>query len=189
MNRYIDAKKWLKQIECGWSFYEFLKAEIPYAPSIDIVHCSECKWEWTQKCPPHRMGLIHDADDFCSYAVRKPSQEDAQHDEAIKAIAILMKAKDTPQTEPTERSVCDLCGTKNRGIPCGTEPRVCSEAVKLAKQTEPKRGEWIHDEIGMYKVPTCRCSNCDLYVLQEANFCPNCGADMRAEQTEPKGEE
>lgn len=45
------------------------------------------------------------------------------------------------QTEQTERSVCDLCVTKNRGIPCGTEPRVCLEAVKLAVQNEPKGEE------------------------------------------------
>lgn len=35
MSRYIiDADQWLKEIECGASFYEFLKAEIPNAPTI-----------------------------------------------------------------------------------------------------------------------------------------------------------
>ena len=46
-------------------------AEIFNAPSIDIVFCNECKFENTRKCPPHRMGLIHDASDYCSYGIRK----------------------------------------------------------------------------------------------------------------------
>lgn len=45
--------------------------EIYDAPSIDIVHCCECEFEWTQKCPPHRMGLIHDESDYCSYGIRR----------------------------------------------------------------------------------------------------------------------
>ena len=40
-------------------------------PGIDICFCRECKWEWTQTCPPHRMGLIHDENDYCSYGIRK----------------------------------------------------------------------------------------------------------------------
>ena len=37
-----------------------------------------------------------------------------------------------------ELSVCDLCGIKNKGIPCGTEPRVCSKAISRAEQIEPR---------------------------------------------------
>lgn len=40
----------------------------------ELVRCGECKWEWTQKCPPHRMGLIHDSSDFCSYGERKDNE-------------------------------------------------------------------------------------------------------------------
>ena len=53
----------------GWAF--FIKAYLDSEPHIDIVRCKECKWEWTKKCPPHRMGLIHEPDDFCSYGKRE----------------------------------------------------------------------------------------------------------------------
>ena len=46
------------------------------APSIDICFCRECKWEWTQTCPPHRMGLIHDENDYCSYGIRKGEDDE-----------------------------------------------------------------------------------------------------------------
>lgn len=60
---------------------------------------------------------------------------------------------------------------------------IVKEAVERFKEEyeiEPKRGEWIDDEfIGQY-----RCSECDYYSVDEFDFCPNCGADMR----ERKGE-
>lgn len=58
---------------------ENLKQNILKAPSIDIVRCRKCKWENTQKCPPHRMGLIHDESDYCSYGIRKGATNDYQH--------------------------------------------------------------------------------------------------------------
>ena len=60
------------------------------APSIDIVFCNECKFENTRKCPPHRMGLIHDASDNCSYGIRKTDGVD-KHDEAVEALGYLIK--------------------------------------------------------------------------------------------------
>ena len=41
-----------------------------------------------------------------------------------------------------------------------------------------QRGEWVN--VG---VLTVRCSNCksEFHELEEMNFCPNCGADMRGE--------
>lgn len=42
---------------------------------------------------------------------------------------------------------------------------------------EPKRGEWMDDDfVGQY-----RCSECDYYAIDEYDYCPNCGADMRKE--------
>lgn len=42
-------------------------------------------------------------------------------------------------------------------------------------EPERKTGKWIDDEfLGQY-----RCSECDYYSIDEYNFCPNCGADMR----------
>lgn len=49
----------------------YMAQRIEDVPSIDIVRCKECKFENTRKCPPHRMGLIHEADDFCSYGEAK----------------------------------------------------------------------------------------------------------------------
>ena len=44
----------------------------------------------------------------------------------------------------------------------------------------PKRGEWVDDEfVGQY-----RCSECDYYAIDEYDFCPNCGADMREREGE-----
>ena len=42
---------------------------------VPLVHCGECKFENTRKCPPHRMGLVHDANDYCSYGIRKTDGE------------------------------------------------------------------------------------------------------------------
>ena len=44
--------------------------------TTDIIHCGECELEWTQKCPPHRMGLIHEENDYCSYGIRKEANND-----------------------------------------------------------------------------------------------------------------
>ena len=50
-------------------------------------------------------------------------------------------------------------------------------------QPEPKRGKWIY-KTDLITVPTgyWECSECkEGRLLYEANFCPNCGADMREE--------
>lgn len=50
-----------------------------------------------------------------------------------------------------------------------------------------KKGEWIYDGI-RGRFPACKCSICGCYenadwaLLQGANYCPHCGADMRGEQ-------
>lgn len=40
-------------------------------------------------------------------------------------------------------------------------------------------GHWIHDLIGAYYHPACRCSVCGCHVEVESNYCPLCGADMQ----------
>ena len=53
---------------------------------------------------------------------------------------------------------------------------------------ENVKGEWINDRLvtttgGTYGVK--RCSNCEHYyqdIINEWNYCPNCGADMRGEE-------
>lgn len=56
---------------------------------------------------------------------------------------------------------------------------------------QPKTGRWKHVEIeinksdtGYFMLPRCECSVCDIYVEQESNYCPNCGADMRSKARE-----
>ena len=53
-------------------------------------------------------------------------------------------------------------------------------------ESEQKKGEWIYDGI-RGRFPACKCSICGHYenadwaLLQGANYCPNCGADMRGD--------
>lgn len=76
MSKYIEAE-WLESrvrdvtLANGALHGCIDKLELIEAPSIDIVCCGECEFEWTQKCPPHRMGLIHDESDYCSYGIRR----------------------------------------------------------------------------------------------------------------------
>lgn len=54
-------------------------------------------------------------------------------------------------------------------------------------EPERKKGEWVYDGI-RGRFPACKCSICGHYenadwaLLQGANYCPNCGADMRGER-------
>ena len=68
---------------------------------------------------------------------------------------------------------------------------VMAQAVAVLKdlrseEPERKRGKWIY-EGKRGRFPACKCSICGHYenadwaMLQGANFCPNCGADMREE--------
>ena len=76
MSKYVDAEWLIKEsIPLSFSVQKWVnEVQIMTAPSLDVVFCNECKWEWTQKCPPHRMGLIHDASDYCSYGIRKADE-------------------------------------------------------------------------------------------------------------------
>lgn len=53
-------------------------------------------------------------------------------------------------------------------------------------EPERKTGEWMYDGI-RGRFPACKCSICGHYenadwaLLQGANYCPNCGADMRGD--------
>lgn len=71
---------------------------------------------------------------------------------------------------------------RNKGGYFGTEP----EEVFPSAQPERKKGKWIPYS----KVYECRyeCSSCGYHLIgiheSEANFCPNCGADMRVGEEE-----
>ena len=74
MMRYIYAKWLLGVAELSKGIIDV--DDVYNAPSIDICFCRECEREWTQKCPPHRMGLIHDENDYCSYGIRKGADDE-----------------------------------------------------------------------------------------------------------------
>lgn len=59
------------------------------------------------------------------------------------------------------------------------ELKAAANRIKSLPSAEPKKGRW--ENVGMY---TVECSECkaQLHELEHANYCPNCGADMR----EPK---
>ena len=71
MSKYIDVE-WLKQ-NFNTVFWSQITKTIDSAPSIDIVHCGECKmWMSEHLCQWwSRYGTVEtDADDFCSYGER-----------------------------------------------------------------------------------------------------------------------
>ncbi len=60
------------------------------------------------------------------------------------------------------------------------------EWINNLPPAEPKRGRWIY-KTDLITAPTgyWECSECkEGRLLYEANFCPNCGADMRGERDE-----
>ena len=73
-------------------YWKHLEAydKIAAMEGINVVWCKECKWEWSRRCPPHRMGLIHDASDYCSYGIRKTDGVD-KHDKAVEALGHLIQ--------------------------------------------------------------------------------------------------
>ncbi len=89
------------------------------------------------------------------------------------------------------KALCDACGEgeKYNGVMCrccALDDGIC--IVEDAPDAEPerKKGEWVYDGI-RGRFPACKCSICGHYenadwaILQGANFCSNCGADMRGE--------
>ncbi len=73
-----------------------------------------------------------------------------------------------------------------------------NQALNECPPVEPerKKGVWIHEHIasdssitGYYFSPKCSCSECGVIITCEANFCPECGADMRGETNEDNNTE
>ena len=60
-----------------------------------------------------------------------------------------------------------------------------SEAIiglKLLPSADRPKGEWEHED-GVYGLAFC--SNCEFELrMNDTNFCPNCGADMRGADNE-----
>ena len=70
----------------------------------------------------------------CQMCIYQP-KNDFCYDRATECMHTLAEALRSRQGE---LGVCDLCGIKNKGIPCGTEPRVCSKAISEAERVEPQ---------------------------------------------------
>ena len=102
-----------------------------------------------------------------------------------------------------EDAINELCNNCNVGIIEYGECRYmfngeCKEArgikdLPSADVVERKSGEWLEcgidcilSEEGDYEniVTMYVCSECDSDYLERSNFCPNCGADMRAYRKE-----
>ena len=62
---------------------------------------------------------------------------------------------------------------------CDPYPRVI-EALEDLPSVKPRRGKWIDTNPDEYLDPRMTCDQCgNTETLHKANFCPNCGADMR----------
>ena len=86
MSRYIDADEIKESILDKWgvdpkylddsleaSKDSYVLEWVNSAPSIDIVRCSECKYDGTWKCPWRNTQVPRypSANDFCSYGERE----------------------------------------------------------------------------------------------------------------------
>lgn len=85
MSRYTDADAIKNIIRSGVSTdteadQEYVCERIDEAPSIDIVHCGECKYgEYRAdfddyECHSSGCGLVYEANDFCSYGERNTNE-------------------------------------------------------------------------------------------------------------------
>lgn len=71
---------------------------------------------------------------------------------------------------------------------CGVAKYI--ESIPAADVRPVVRGEWIQVEpnSGTKFLPTFRCSVCGILEYGKANFCFNCGADMRGEEDRSEGD-
>ena len=73
------------------------------------------------------------------------------------------------------------CGTYHGVIAFDTVKAVLNDAPSI--DIEPKRGEWVNARDGVSD--HVKCTNCFrtyyLGIVENYNFCPNCGAEMRKE--------
>jgi hypothetical protein len=77
IRRWCGMKCGCERDECGREMEPCIVVmAIEEAPSIDIVHCGECKW-WNYEmsgCKRNPSVVAWRDDDFCSYGERKESE-------------------------------------------------------------------------------------------------------------------
>ena len=119
-------------------------------------------------------------DDVPPSELYKTVKIDTDSDTISRAKAIEALVAETIYTEEELREYYEANSHRNEWV------NGIYEAVEAIKQLppaqpEPKRGKWIY-KIDLITVPTgyWECSECkEGRLLYEANFCPNCGAEMR----------
>ena len=78
------------------------------------------------------------------------------------------------------RAMIDWCNEQYENMPDSDRWLIekFTDAIEQIPSVEPKRGHWEH----VYKAGY-RCSECKAYLKVDflANYCPNCGAEMRGD--------
>ena len=104
-----------------------------------------------------------------------------------------------------QKAVCDGCNREFSDEACEPSGCLILEALVhvLPVDAAPvRRGEWIDESEDpvLYPGDTLRCAACgklandyiggteDAYFVEDPNFCPNCGADMRTARDSVNGE-
>ena len=89
--------------------------------------------------------------------------------------------------EEVKRLVCEICGECD-GVDVCELRDIKVDAIPAADVQEVKQGKWLLQKIpfkgGHGQTNTkYKCTVCRGYNKSKTPFCPNCGADMREEQT------
>lgn len=107
-------------------------------------------------------------------------------EEAIKMAKADLKCmeRDTSgQDEMCNSHKCDECSLNYERGNIGEQKEWLRLAIKALEQQEPRKGHWIMTGdyfTGAYEsIDYVKCSCCGEESLEEGNYCPNCGADMR----------
>lgn len=91
--------------------------------------------------------------------------------------------------EQIEEMTKDLCDIECKGMKCnecdryGCEYRMLAEALYNTGYRKQKEGEWNINGTNGNLIGNWRCSACNGVSLKDSDFCPNCGAKMKGEQT------
>lgn len=114
--------------------------------------------------PPH--GRLIDADALEEYLVNDPSY--------ITIFEAIHKLQGMPTI--IEADLCNGCATPMSRIPSDDVAPV-------------RHGQWseeiLCDPRGSWRMLAFRCSVCGGFCVGESRFCPNCGAKMDADESEP----
>lgn len=88
-------------------------------------------------------------------------------------------SKDIIYREDAIKAIEELPNAYNGWSDAYDKTYIIGTLEEVPKADRPQ-GEWIDDDfVGQY-----RCSECDYYAIDEYDYCPNCGADMREREGE-----